>query len=227
MKKILDTLKLKWAEYLLEVVVIVIGILGAFALNNWNDQRVTLKQKQVYISSLKSDLLRDVQSIMQTLEIQTADQMNIEALANDLSNPKISFKESVGLIMNFNRAIVSLREFNTSTFDALISTGKIDILNNELINAIRNLSRAQNQFLDVDGSLIELYRSKQVELPWKNSIINSGPLFDEIKKDISVRDLMKFNDHITLKRQVYRHSINALNDILSQTQQVLVLLDES
>ena len=51
MKKILETLKQKWAEYLLEIIVIMIGILGAFLLNNWNEER---KENEALISILKN-----------------------------------------------------------------------------------------------------------------------------------------------------------------------------
>ena len=39
MKKILETLRNKWSEYLIETLVIFLGIFGAFTLNEWKDNR--------------------------------------------------------------------------------------------------------------------------------------------------------------------------------------------
>ena len=57
MKKILETLRLKWAEYLLEILVIMIGILGAFTLNNWNEDRKQEVKDREFLISLKNCLL--------------------------------------------------------------------------------------------------------------------------------------------------------------------------
>ena len=59
MKKILETLKLKWAEYLLEILVIMIGILGAYALNNWNEDRKERSQQIILITQLLEDAKAD------------------------------------------------------------------------------------------------------------------------------------------------------------------------
>ena len=52
MKKLLLTLKQKWTEYLLEIFVIVIGILVAFSLNNWNESRIKDKSVRKHLESL-------------------------------------------------------------------------------------------------------------------------------------------------------------------------------
>ena len=63
MKTILEILQRKWAEYLLEILVIVIGVLGAFILNNWNDQRKLKKEEKVTLSNFKESLKNDLQNL--------------------------------------------------------------------------------------------------------------------------------------------------------------------
>ncbi len=56
MKRILTTLSEKWPEYLIEAVVIVASILGAYALDNWNENRKQSNEEQLILSLLLEDL---------------------------------------------------------------------------------------------------------------------------------------------------------------------------
>ncbi len=76
MRKILDTLKRKWAEYLLEIIVITIGILVAFTLNNWNEGRRS-KEFELYIlkeisTNLKADSVQISEILLSRMEAKNS-----------------------------------------------------------------------------------------------------------------------------------------------------------
>ena len=56
MKKIIEHLKLEWWKYELETLVVIVGILGAFTLNNWNESRKDKIIEQGIYKNLQTSL---------------------------------------------------------------------------------------------------------------------------------------------------------------------------
>lgn len=93
MKRLLTTLKDKWPEYILEAIVIVASILGAIALENWNEDRKSEEEFQTIIRTVKSDILTDIQEFdsanvayeadLNTMRLMILDSVSIEQYMAD------------------------------------------------------------------------------------------------------------------------------------------------
>ena len=70
MKRIFTTLKEKWPEYILEILVITIGILGAYSLNSWNEQRKLRQDERKIISQLIDEYEANLQQLDPKIQIR-------------------------------------------------------------------------------------------------------------------------------------------------------------
>ena len=77
MKKILQNLKENWITYGFETLVVIVGILGAFALNNWNENRKRNLDEQAVLQLLKEDM---VQAKEQSTEFLREEEAHIERI---------------------------------------------------------------------------------------------------------------------------------------------------
>lgn len=129
MKSILSTLSHKWPEYLLEILVITIGILGAFALNNWNEQQKTDKQESYLIQQLYKELKQDSLQLISYIDISHNHFQGATYLLDNLDNPSPNMDSVINHVFFSGRFLWF--ESNSPTYDEMVSSGQLGILKDD------------------------------------------------------------------------------------------------
>lgn len=153
MKRILTTLSQKWPEYLLEILVLIIGIYGAFMVDNWNTKRIENAIENNLLRSFKVELEADLADIEINIGLHrnAINSINeiMEAIDNDLP-----YHDS--LSYDFGYAMIyTLFVHSTSAFEAMKAQG-IEIIRNEKIrdDIITVYDAKYNFFLKVEADLV-------------------------------------------------------------------------
>ena len=131
-----------------EIILVVIGILIALQVNNWNSARIEKNKESVYLKNIKRDLIEQIKSI--------DDQMNTEFGFSKTAKSILKYyKEHHKFKVDsaFTSAIGSLTSRRTfvkinPTYTELLSSGNVDIISDnkfkgELINYYQELERLE------------------------------------------------------------------------------------
>ena len=138
-----------------EIILVVIGILIALQINNWNEKQKLNAKTQEYYVQLLDDLKSDIVFSKQTIEESNAYLKEYERYTNaynkkDVLTPIQVFEQISKLTL-----IATPLTFNTSTFESLQSTGDIGLIPSNIRNRLIDLKRLQNltikRFEDTDN----------------------------------------------------------------------------
>ena len=142
----------KTSQYLVyaigEIFLVVVGILIALQINNWNEQKNTEKKEFVFLNRLLVDLKND----KDYLELVYARKNSKVEAANTIV--KFSFDGNNDTIMNLIPLYLELTSWQTiipnqNTFNELISSGSLNILRNDNIkNGLLQLDRNYKALTD-------------------------------------------------------------------------------
>ncbi len=132
MKRILTTLKEKWSEYFLEILVLIIGIYGAFELANYGENRTRKRAELEILKGCKTELVTDLAEINFNMNELRKSQYALNLILEVLENDG-SYDDSLAL--HFNYTLLPMHfVHSTSSFETAKSRG-LDIISNTEIRS--------------------------------------------------------------------------------------------
>jgi hypothetical protein len=132
MKRILTTLSQKWPEYLLEILVLIIGIYGAFALEDWNDRRKVSQQEKGILLQIQNEYLENLSQLNQKIQIRNILLKNSVKILEIIDDPENSAPDSLIASLAFSMM--------APTFDPIssdvITSGNIRLITNQRLKEL-------------------------------------------------------------------------------------------
>ena len=140
----------KFSKYLFyavgEIVLVVIGILIALQINNWNQSRILKIEEVKSLEALHSELQENLQKfdITYTRQLDRNEAVN-QILFSDVSNYSLSSLDSLYLKANSNWTYNP----SFSIYNSLINSGKIQLISNDTLkNKISKFKEEVNDYLE-------------------------------------------------------------------------------
>ena len=145
----------RFSQYLLyaigEIVLVVIGILIALQIDNWNENRKLEVKTQNYYKQILEDLHKDKTFSAQTIKKFESQRKAYHDYISKFESSQYTLSTMYRELLDLNAESYALN-FNTSTIESLTNSGEIALIPPLLRNKLLDLKRMQ-QKITLDESL--------------------------------------------------------------------------
>jgi hypothetical protein len=160
----LKSLKFRLRQPIIEFLIIVIGIVTALSLDNWNNERLDRGRETEYLIRLMSDIESDISEFAQTSQAVVEKRRDLELISRFSRNPDgieeniVPFLEA---LINGNRLGFNIPRGKATTFSDLTNTGSLGL--------IRRADLRQNilDYYQQRSSSIRRIETRMTEYPGK------------------------------------------------------------
>lgn len=157
-----------FSKYLLyalgEIFLVVIGILIALQINNWNQQRLSKKTEIAILNRLVSDLEEDRERFIY-LDSSYVDKRDKNVAFRALITQPTITDEDLKAMTNFWGAHAEYINPQTTTYEEMVNSGKMyDISNDQLVNQISDYYKTMSRIEDVTNK-----EGNQYHVVWNGS----------------------------------------------------------
>ena len=224
----------KYLKYAVgEIVLVMIGILLALQVNNWNENRKLDNRRQEYYSQLLDDLNSDIIFIQSTIKDFSNYLKDYKAYTdyynNDLLTP-IQVHEQISKLPLISQPLT----FNTSTIESLQNSGDIGLIQSDIRNRLIDLRRLQSltikRFEDTDNGKNDITQNISLligstTLPER--IINQPKISEFLNIDKKMKEMILVYEGIHRWKSIsQQEAIGRLEDMLKEIDTIGKLINK-
>jgi hypothetical protein len=140
----------KYFKYAIgEIVLVVIGILIALSINNWNQERIQKLEEQSIVKNIHTEYLQNKAIIKRRIEENELCEAALRQLMNNIGKDEDYLKKQNVDSLLFYAFDPPIFRPSENTISGLIQSGRLELLQNqELVNLIYNWGRTMKALTD-------------------------------------------------------------------------------
>jgi len=133
--RFLKHLRSDWFRYGFETLAVLVGILAAFALENWNEERQAKNQAISFLHHIASNIEEDIEELEALMIYVDRSILRSESLISSFKQRSFNEHEATNYIAWLN--VEKRFQVNRSGMDALINSGRLDLLSPDITYALQ------------------------------------------------------------------------------------------
>lgn len=226
----------KVSNYLLyaigEIVLVVIGILIALEVNNWNNERKDLKKENYYLNSIKTSIKLSQDELNRVIGDAKTISSSADTLFSLLAHKK--YNQLDGIVLDsllFNAGDYSIMTLNDGGIQEILTTGSLDLIHDERIRLMlaswnermENIRKfeGETEYLsrDYNQHIVHFFDASR----WELDSLQSGVIPEkrhQLLTDPMIRNYLERIEHIHSRmEQRYieeKKTLDSLNTMIDQ-----------